>query len=87
MTAQAKSDGVRLLAKGACEHCGKAVIWARTKRHNRTVIIDVEPSEKGNLKLTRRGGKAIVEYQLADGGESYVAHAATCTNASKKAAG
>lgn len=69
-----------------CKSCGASIIWARTPA-GRTIPIDREPSDDGNVRLSYEGHKAnaLVVGKSDDlfsiGEPRHQSHFATCPNA------
>jgi hypothetical protein len=45
----------------ACRSCGAAIFWAKNDATGRSMPVDAEPSEKGNVQLVDRGGSVIAK--------------------------
>ena len=79
------------MAPTVCESCKAPTRWAETDSGN-WMMVDPQPSERGNLRLRDRGTEppgvsrlGTREAQLARhaGEDLYISHFATCTNADK----
>jgi hypothetical protein len=74
--------------KGACRSCGAEIVWARTV-NGKTIPIDVDPVEDGNIELQDgAGAMPVAVYVKKDDGQlgllasdRYVSHFATCPQA------
>lgn len=69
-----------------CESCREPIIWTVTTNAI-AMPVDYEPSEGGNLRLERRGGKvlsSVVKSTLAFGRTDLrTSHFATCPHAAQ----
>ena len=65
----------------ACRSCGAKIIWTKTTR-GAHMPVDVEPSPRGNLALTRDGDTVYsygtTDADLASKRPLYLSHFATC---------
>jgi hypothetical protein len=77
-----------------CRSCGAPVIWTITEGEGKTMPVDAEPVEDGNIRLEERGQKtnmgtpaptAIYDTTESLFGSSnrYVSHFATCPEATQ----
>ena len=67
-----------------CRSCGAPVIWARTVPGGKSMPVDPEPFDRGNLVLTgdaTHGFDVSVMDRKDDGHEHYLSHFATCPQA------
>jgi hypothetical protein len=45
----------------ACRSCSAPIFWARNDATGRSMPVDAEPSDKGNVQLFDRGGSVVAK--------------------------
>jgi len=69
-----------------CTGCGANVVWTVTTR-GKKMLVDAEPSDKGNLLLSRQVDRKLVAIVARRGDAEcearYLSHFVTCPNAAQ----
>ena len=66
----------------ACRSCGRPVRFVESAVSGRVMILDGEPSDKGNVTIDENGQARVVSTPL-DGSARYLSHFATCPDAKR----
>jgi hypothetical protein len=74
---ESQGQETQVIGKALCKACGASVLWVKTAE-GRSIQVDPDPTEKGNLALDRQGVVRPAPYGSMD--PKYRSHFLVCPN-------